>query len=99
MAALVRDPVIADHPHAIRVYVHLSEQLTFGQCRPIKAYVVADALGLKKETVLRALDLLVNRSYLREGARSDNNVRSFQLEWSLPSGSSPERTAPERARE
>ena len=88
MSELIRDPVIAAYPHAIRVYVFLAGELGFTEpFTPVKAWLLADELSASKQTVLRALDLLTERGFLREGPREPNNgPRTFHLEWVRRSG-------------
>jgi hypothetical protein len=52
--------------------------------RPIKAWVLAEALEMEKETVLLALDKLVEHGYLQEHERGANNVRRFTVRVKLP---------------
>lgn len=88
MFDLIRDAVISEYPHAIRVYVYLANELGFTEpFRPVKAWLLADELGASKRTVLRALDLLAERGYLCEGPRGENNgPRTFHLAWVRHSG-------------
>lgn len=75
-----RDRVMQKHPAACTVYATLLslENILF-EPRPIKAWVLAEALEMEKETVLKGLNLLVERGYLVEHARSANNVRVFSV--------------------
>lgn len=82
MMSMATDRVILDHPHSIAVYVIVSPQLDFKDFRHVKVWKVAEQMGLNKRTVMNALDLLVNRGYLEEGPRQENNVRTFRLRWS-----------------
>lgn len=75
-----KDRVMQHHPAACTVYASLLslENILF-EARPIKAWVLAEALGMEKETVLKALNLLVDRGYVVEHGRSANNVRVFSV--------------------
>lgn len=84
MMSMGEDRTIRDHPHSIIVYMHLIPHLDFVEFRRVRTIRVATKLGLHKRTVINALDLLVERGYLEEGPRTENNVRTFRLRWSLP---------------
>lgn len=68
------------HPSACTVYASILglDKIMYVP-RPIKAWVLAEALGMEKATVLHALNLLVARNYLVEHKRSQNNVRVFSV--------------------
>lgn len=73
-----RDKVMQKHPGACTVYAAiLGLHRIFFEPRPIKAWVLAEALEMDKGTVLKSLNLLVERGYLRDHGRSQNNVRIF----------------------
>jgi DNA-binding IclR family transcriptional regulator len=80
LLALATDPVIATI-------------LDFSEPRDIKAWLVADQLHVRKQTVISSLDTLVARGFLTDHGRSLNRVRSFTLAWAQ-SGIASERTAP-----
>lgn len=64
-------------PLAVLTYLH--GVLELGLYRPVKHWVVADRLGLKRNTVSGALKLLVQLGYLVEGARRERNVGTYML--------------------
>jgi DNA-binding IclR family transcriptional regulator len=84
MMSMGEDRAIRDHPHTIIVYMHLIPHLDFVEFRRVRISKVSAKLGLHKRTVMNALDLLVQRGYLEEGPRTEDNVRTFRLRWSLP---------------
>lgn len=99
--AFYRDPVIRRNHAAAQVYaalLGLGDMIMY-EPRAVKAWVLAEAEGLKKETVLRALNLLVARGYVIEHARAPNNVRRFTIATNVsePDTSSPKRTEPSAA--
>jgi hypothetical protein len=59
---LVKDAELTGSP--TRVYLFLMEELDPVDYRPVKAWAVAQHLGMKEHTVGRALKLLVERGYL-----------------------------------
>lgn len=75
-----KDRVMQKHPEACTVYASILglDNIIF-EPRPIKAWVLAEALQMEKKTVLESLNLLVTRGYLTEHARSANNVRVFSV--------------------
>lgn len=52
--------------------------------RPIKTWVLAEALEMERETVGLALDRLVEHGYLQEHERDEKNVRRFTVRVKLP---------------
>jgi hypothetical protein len=82
--AFYRDPAMIRQPSACVVYAALlGIERIFYDPHPVKAWVLADELGLKKGTVLHALDALVAGGYLVEHDRSANNVRTFTVATTL----------------
>lgn len=96
-----RDDVIRRHPAAMQVYAAiLAIDDAFYEPCPVKAWALAQSEGLRKKTVIRALDLLVERGYLDEHARGGNNVRRFSVRRhrkALPATSSPKDTTSDAA--
>ena len=90
---LHRDRTMRRHPAAMTIYASL---LTLDRIlyepRTVKAWVLAEAEGLEKETVLCAMNLLVERGYLLEHERGPNNVRRFTVATTRASGSTPNPT-------
>lgn len=78
----LRDPALAGS--AREVYLLCVHHLDVARHRPLKAEGVAVALGLRKATVLRALERLTTLSYLERGPR-DGNVWCYRIVWSRPS--------------
>lgn len=77
---LHRDPVIARRPTALRVYAALvGEQRGFYEPCGCKAWAMAAMLDVKTESVLEALNVLVDRGYLVEHDRGENQVRRFTI--------------------
>lgn len=75
-----RDSVMLKHPATLAVYAHLVQlPRAFHDPQEIKAWWLADKLGFEKETVLEAFNLLVERGYLVEYSRGQNNVRRFTV--------------------
>lgn len=77
---LHKDRVIAANPSTIRVYAHLLEnpRCTF-EIQDVKAWLVAETLGMARNSVNDALDLLINRGYLIDHGRGQNNVRRITV--------------------
>jgi DNA-binding IclR family transcriptional regulator len=94
-----RDRVMVRNPACGAVYAAFVGLKNISMVpRPMKVWVLAEALGLKKSTVSRALDLLVGHGYLVEHERDEKNVRRFTVSIVIESGSStPERTHPTAA--
>jgi hypothetical protein len=75
-----RDKAMMKYPAACCVYASmLGLENIFFEPRPIKAWVLAEALEMEKETVLKALNKLVEKGYIIEHARTTNNVRTFTI--------------------
>lgn len=75
-----RNQAMRRHPACGNVYAAmLCLENVFFEPRAVKAWVLAEALELEKETVLRALNLLVEHGFLVEHARGQNNVRRFTV--------------------
>jgi DNA-binding IclR family transcriptional regulator len=75
-----RDKVMQKHPAACTVYASiLGLDNIFWQPRPIKTWLLAEGLGMRKKTVRQSLNLLVKRGYLVEHPRGDNQVRTFTV--------------------
>ena len=77
---LMRDATIGRKPVAMRVYAALVAQHdAFFEPQDCKAWAMAELLGVKTDSVLEALNTLVERGYLREHGRNENNVRRFTI--------------------
>lgn len=78
---LNRDREIAKKPAAQRVYAHLIETYPRIFFDPIdaKAWLIADELGLERETVGQALAVLCDRGYLLEHGRAPRNIRRVTI--------------------
>lgn len=75
-----RDPVMLRHPATLAVYAAIIQRpRCFHDPQEVKAWLMADELGFEKETVLKALNLLVERGYLQEHERAQNNIRRFTV--------------------
>lgn len=91
-----KHPVIRRSPACGSVYASMvGLENIFFHPRPVKAWVMAEALQLKKSTVLKALDTLVHHGFLIEHERDEKNVRRFTV--ALVVSSAPERTHPTAA--
>lgn len=88
------DPIVAAHPASQRVYLRLIAVLDFTTPRDVKSWVLAEELLLKKSTVIHALSLLIERGFLLDCGRSQNNVRRLKLAWSRPDQRAQEREKP-----
>ena len=77
---LHKDPVIAQSPSASRVYAYLLEnpRCQF-EIQDVKAWLIAEQRGMARDSVNKALDLLVDRGYLIEHGRGQNNVRRLTV--------------------
>lgn len=74
------DPVIRQNPSAVTVYAELLQiERILYEPREVKAWHLAERVGMRKQTVLRALDLLISRGYLLDHGRGDNNVRRLSI--------------------
>lgn len=95
--AFHKDKEIHEYPATARVYAALVElQSIFFEPRPIKAWVLAEALGIKKRTVLRSLNILTTKGYIVEHDRDMNNVRRFTVAFiAHPIGAVEPTSAPE----
>jgi DNA-binding IclR family transcriptional regulator len=62
--------------------VYLHWQLSYTEFRSVKRWVLADEIGFSPRQVTRALTLLVESGYLRQGDRQKGKVGSYAL---LPS--------------
>ena len=88
-----KDRVIRRHPIAGALYADLlSTPESHWIPQAVKAYVFADENDCEKETVLRAMNLLVERGYLKEHPKGVNGVRSFTVN-DIRSTSKPNPTA------
>ncbi len=77
---LFNDNVIVDHPTALRVYARLlRDPMIFIKPKDLKAWVLADDMGVKPKTVYRAIGLLIERGYAHDHGRGVNNVRRITL--------------------
>jgi hypothetical protein len=47
--------------------------------RPVTISKIGDALGIRRDTAIAALNLLVSRGYLAEGRRVERGIRTFRL--------------------
>lgn len=75
-----RDSVMLRHPATLSVYAHIIERpKSFHDPQEIKVWWLAETLGFEKETVIKALNLLVERGYLVEHSRAQNNIRRFTV--------------------
>lgn len=45
----------------------------------VKAWLLAERVKMRKQTVLRALDLMVARGFLLDHGRAENNVRRVSI--------------------
>ena len=93
LLALATDPVIATHPIAQRVYLHVLATLDFSEPRDVKGWLVAEQLKVRAQTVNSSFDTRVERGFLTDHGRSVNNVRRFTLAWAQ-SGIALQRTTP-----
>lgn len=77
---LHRDSVIASHPSAGRVYAYLLEnpRCQF-EIQDVKAWLIAEQRGMARDSVNKALDLLIERGYIIEHGRGQNNVRRLTV--------------------
>lgn len=79
-AELMRDPQVAERPAVQRVYVHLTEDpRILYEPRDVKAWLVAQQLGMSRDTVNDALDCLIKMGYLLDHGRGQNNVRRVSI--------------------
>ena len=75
-----RDSVMLQHPAALAVYAEVVRRPNcFHSPQEVKAWALAEQLGFEKETVLKAFNLLVDRGYLVEHSRAQNNIRRFTV--------------------
>jgi hypothetical protein len=82
---LHNDDIIVDHPTAMRVYARLLRNpLIFMQPQDVKAWALADQMGVDKKSVHAALALLIARGYAIDHGRSLNNVRRLTLAMERP---------------
>jgi hypothetical protein len=94
------DDEIVDHPTALRVYARLLRNpLIFMQPQDVKAWTLAEDMRVKRESVQVALSLLIDRGYVIDHGRSQNNVRRLTLAMerapqSPDVGSAPKGTTP-----
>lgn len=76
----VRDVAALRHPAAIAVYGHILQLPgAFHTPQELKAWYLADLLHFEKTSILEAFNLLVERGYLIEHDRGQNNVRRFTV--------------------
>lgn len=75
-----RDKGMMKYPAACYIYASmLGLENIFFEPRPIKTWVLAEALGMERETVIKALNRLVEERYIVEHARTEKNVRTFTI--------------------
>jgi Fe2+ or Zn2+ uptake regulation protein len=74
-----RDRVVADSPTVSRVYAFLLENPRCFEKQDVKAWLIAEQRGMARDSVNRALDLLVERGYLIEHGRGLNKVRCLSV--------------------
>ncbi|HVT38455.1 MAG TPA: helix-turn-helix domain-containing protein [Gemmatimonadaceae bacterium] len=75
-----KDTALPRSPWALYVHLLRSEQLSFFEPRPMKLESLMRQTKLSKRTVIRALNQLRDRGYLREaGVPSPGRVRTFTL--------------------
>jgi hypothetical protein len=75
-----KDKAIRRHPIAMTLYAHLvALPESHWVPQPIKAWAFAKENEFEKGNVLKAMNLLRNRGYLKEHARGVNGVRSFTV--------------------
>lgn len=75
-----KDKEIRRHPIAMALYAHLvGLPDSHWVPQPLKAYVFALENKFEKGNVLKAMNLLVSRGYLKEHAKGLNRVRSFTV--------------------
>ncbi len=78
---LHKDRVIRRSPTASIVYADLIAEnptILFEPCE-IKAWTMAERIGTHRDRVKKALDLLIQRGYIREHGRGLHNVRIITL--------------------
>lgn len=75
-----RDRVIAAKPTASRVYAYLLE-LPNSQwvVQDVKAWLIAEQRQMSPDSVNEALDLLIDRGYVINHGRGQNNVRRLTV--------------------
>lgn len=75
---LVRDPDLSGAP--TRVYLYLIRYLDAIEYRPLKQWAVAQQLKMKRDTISRALSLLVDGGYLELGEWDwDRHSRVYRI--------------------
>jgi DNA-binding MarR family transcriptional regulator len=77
---LYRDRIISQKPSACRVYAYLLEnpRCQF-EIQDVKAWLVAEELGMARDSVNEALNLLIQRGYVLDHGRGQNNVRRLTV--------------------
>lgn len=85
------------------MYLRLCRELSFQEFQPVKAWALAQLLHMKRDTVTRALQILVTKGFLereavprsgrREPRRGMQGVRAYRLTERRATGL----LAPERA--
>ncbi len=70
------------------VYVWLNEQLDLVDFRAIKHSAIEADLQMRDSNVFRALDLLIERGYLKRGPR-DGRLWTYRLVYSNPGAAAP----------
>lgn len=73
----VRDRKLERAGFTVLCYLHT--QLEYGEYRTVKHWAVADAIGVKRSTVSKALHQLVAMGYLRAGVKTERNIGSYML--------------------
>lgn len=77
---LMRDPAILAKPAAQRVYAKLLENpRIFYDPMDVKAWLLAEQMGMARDTVNDALDALIRLGYLCDHGRGQNNVRRVTM--------------------
>lgn len=75
-----RDPVIRQNPSAYPIYAELLQvpRILF-EPADVKAWLLAERVKMRKQTVLRILDLMITRGFVLDHGRGDNNVRRLSI--------------------
>lgn len=78
---LNKDPIVRARPAAQNVYSYLIEHYPriFFEPQDVKAWAIAEALHIARDSANHALDLLIERRYLLDHGRGQNNVRRVTI--------------------
>lgn len=81
------DDAIVAHPTALRVYaLLLRNPKIFTEPQDTKVWWLAEKLNTERETVRKALELLIEHGYVVEHPRGFNNVRRVTVAAIRPEG-------------